>query len=210
MSEPKSRSRRRSLRLGLALVLAAGLYATHGWTLPAWGQWLDASEPPRPADYALVLSGGADTRPFVAAGLYKAGYVRGVLVSRLRSTPDDADGIVPPEGELVRAVLVARGVPPERVTALPGAVNSTAEEAAALAQFLDDHPGATIAVVTNDFHTRRAGAIFRRALGPRAAQVYLAAAPTDGFSAADWWTTETGFVTYLGETAKAAYFSAPD
>jgi uncharacterized SAM-binding protein YcdF (DUF218 family) len=136
--------------------------------------------------------------------------VKEVLVPRLRLTADAADGIVPQESDLIHEVLVRRGVPADRIITLPGEVNSTADEATALARFLDDRPGATVAIVTNDFHTGRARSIFRRALGPRAGQVYFVAAPTDRFSAADWWQTELGFVTYMGETAKAAYYAVHD
>jgi uncharacterized SAM-binding protein YcdF (DUF218 family) len=157
-----------------------------------------------------VLTGGEETRPFVAAGLYNRGLVKEVLVPRLRPTADAADGITPPDSDLIRDVLIRRGVPADRITLLPGEVNSTADEAAALARFLDDHPDATVAIVTSDFHTRRARSIFGRALGPRAGQVNFVAAPTDRFSAADWWQTERGFETYVGETAKTAYYAVRD
>ena len=67
--------------LALAAVVLA-LYLTRGWTLPAWGHWFDVSEPPRPADYAMVLTGGENTRPFVAAGMYKSKLVGGILIAR--------------------------------------------------------------------------------------------------------------------------------
>ena len=138
---PRPRRRRRLARWAAVALLIATLYLTRGWTLPAWGRWLDASEPPRAADYALVLTGGEETRPFVAAGLYNRGFVKEVLVPRMRLIPDAAEGIDPPESDQIRDVLVRRGVPADRITLLPGEVNSTTDEAAALARFLDDHPG---------------------------------------------------------------------
>ena len=36
------------------------------------------------------------------------------------------------------------------------------------AHFLDEHPGAQVAVVTSDFHTRRTRLLFTRACGDRA------------------------------------------
>jgi uncharacterized SAM-binding protein YcdF (DUF218 family) len=181
-------------------------YLTRGWTLPAWGRWLDVSEPPRPADYALVLGGGPDSRPFVAAGLYKRGLAGGVLVADVRPAPDAADLAAPTEAALIRRVLTARGVPAGNVVTLPGEVASTFDEAHALGRFLDAHPGATVAVVTDDYHTRRARRVFRKVLGARATQVHFVATPVDGVSAADWWTTPRGFSSYVGETFKAAYY----
>lgn len=202
------RWRRRLVRLALLAGLLVVLYATRGRTLPAWGRWLDVGEPPRDADYALVLGGGSDARPFVAAGLYKAGRVRGVLVPRVRPSPDELDGVVEPEAEVTRRALLARGVPADRVTVLEGEADSTFDEARALARFLDGRPDATVAVVTHDFHTRRARAVFRSVLGDRAGRLHFVSTPSDGYSAADWWTTEDGFTTYLTETIKSVYYAA--
>jgi len=181
-------------------------YLARGWILPEWGGWLDVSEPPRPADYAYALGGGAESRPFVAAGLYKRGLVSGVLLPEVQPGPDAADGLAPGETELVRRLLRARGVPEDRVQILPGAVTSTFDEAHSLGRFLDAHPDATVAVVTDDYHTRRARRVFRRVLGPRAAQVHFVATPVDGVTAADWWKSARGFRTYLAETFKAGYY----
>lgn len=210
LGPPVSRRRLRAVRLSGAVLVLAILYLTRGWTLPAWGRWLDVSEPPRPADYVLVLTGGEDTRPFVAAALYTKGYVREVLVPYLRPSADARDGVVPDDTDLIRRVLVARGVPAGRVTRLPGEVNSTADEARALARFLDDHPEATVAVVTNDFHTRHARRILYRAVGRRAGQVYLVAAPTDRVRPDTWWTSERGCAIYLSETFKSVYYAVRD
>ena len=52
--------------------------------LPAAGRWLDVGEPPRVADYCLVLSGDFGSRPFGAAALYRRGYVRrGIWLTRV-------------------------------------------------------------------------------------------------------------------------------
>jgi uncharacterized SAM-binding protein YcdF (DUF218 family) len=74
-------------------------------------------------------------------------------------------------------------------------------------RFLQAEPGTTVAVVTSDFHTRRARAIFRRVLGERMERVHFVAAPTDGFGASDWWECEEGTITYLNEYAKLAFYS---
>jgi uncharacterized SAM-binding protein YcdF (DUF218 family) len=199
------RRRRWLVRCALAVAVLAVLYGTRGWTLPAWARGLDASEAPRTADYALVLTGGENTRPFVAAGLYKKGYVGAVLVPQLRLTADARDGIVPGDSDLIRRVLEKRGVPADKVIALAGEVNSTFDEATALARFLDDHAEATVAIVTNDFHTRRARSIFRRVLGSRAGQIYMVATPTDRVTPENWWKTERGSALYLSETFKTFY-----
>jgi uncharacterized SAM-binding protein YcdF (DUF218 family) len=124
----------------------------------------------------------------------------------MRLLPDQADGLAPPEDEVIRRVLHARGVPDEAVVTLPGMVASTQDEACALAHFLDGEPETSVAVVTNGFHTRRARMLFGQELGNRMARVHFVAAPTDDFSAEDWWRREGGVHCYLTEYLKLVYY----
>jgi len=44
-----------------------------------------------------------------------------------------------------------------------------------------------VAVVTTDYHTRRARAIFRREVPQNLAELHFVAVATDGFDADNWW-----------------------
>lgn len=199
---------RRWRRRFLAVVLVLGtLYLTRSWTLGAAGLFLNVSEAPRPVDAVLVLGGGVDTRPFVAAALVKKGLAKRVLLPSVKPTQDAVDGTHPDEVTITRKVLLARGVPEECITVLPGEVNSTEDEANVLNRILQSQPGITVAVVTSDFHTRRARGIFRAVLGARIKQVHFVAAPTDGFGSSDWWQCEEGTCTYLNEYAKLIVYT---
>jgi uncharacterized SAM-binding protein YcdF (DUF218 family) len=194
--------RRWPRRLLFAAVLLLPLVLLHPWLLALAGAYLDVSSPPRPVDDVLVLGGGADTRPFVAAALYKAGLVQRVLVPNVKRSPEVEDGLAPSESEVTRQVLLKRGVPAGAIVLLPDEVDSTADEARSLKRYLDDNPGRTAAVVTNDYHTRRARMIFRTELGDRAADLPFFAAPTEGFDAGDWWRCERGCSLYANEYLK--------
>jgi uncharacterized SAM-binding protein YcdF (DUF218 family) len=189
----------------LAVVLAAAWFG-RAPLLTAAARFLDVSEPPRQVDYVLVLGGGRETRPFVAAALYRAAMTRQVLVIRSRPEVEPDGRIRPTEEEVVRRVLGAHGVPDNAIQSLGEDCNSTRDEAAALARFLESRPSATVAVITNDLHTRRARAIFRKALGERAADIHFVAAPTDGFNATNWWQFEEGFATYAAEYVKLTIY----
>src|SRR5262249_47011517 len=104
--------------------------------------------------------------------------------------------------ELLREILVRRGVAADAVVELPGEVASTRDEARVLRQFLEMHPGHSVAVITSDYHTRRARSIFAAQLGNCAGQVHLVAAPTERFHATDWWHYEQGWKMYTGEYVK--------
>ena len=99
-------------------------------------------------------------------------------------------------------VLEMRGVSSEKIELLPSVCTSTLDEAHALADYLDRSPDLRVAVVTNTFHTRRTRLLFSRVLGRRAGLVTFISAPTDCFSAQDWWHHEEGLVTYSTEYVK--------
>ena len=192
--------------LGLATGLLAGLYLARGLLLPAAARLLDVSEPPRAVDAVLVLGGGPDTRPFGAADLVRAGLARRVPVPTVRPSPATQDGLTPPEDAVILRALRAEGVPAEAVVALPGEVASTGDEARALGRSLDAEPGATVAVVTNGFHTRRARVLFRHELGGRMARAHFVAAPGGDFDPHTWWRSEGGFTRYATEYFKLLYY----
>ena len=194
------------VRLGLTAGLLVGLYLARGLLLPAAARFLDLSEPPRPVDAVLVLGGGTDTRPFAAAEMVRSGLAQRVLVATARPTPSDEDGLTLPEDEVVRRILRAEGVPDEAVVTLPGEVTGTSDEARALGWFLDAEPAATVAVVTNGFHTRRARMLFRHELGGRMARVQFVAAPGGDYDADRWWRSEGGFTRYATEYFKLVYY----
>lgn len=198
--------RRWAWRAGVLLALAAPLalaYLLPGRLLPPVARLLDVSEAPAPADDVLVLGGGNSTRPFVAAALVKAGLAGRVLLCPDVLRPEAVDGIVPPEYEIDRRVLLARGVPADRITLLEGGpCTGTFDEARALARYLDSRPGRTVTVVTTAWHTRRSRMVLRRVLGDRARALRLVGAPDDGFDAANWYRYEEGWVAYGTEYVK--------
>lgn len=171
------------------------------------GRWLDVSQNPRPATYGLVLTGDMETRPFTMAALYKAGLVEKVLIPQSAPTPETDDGVDRCEHEIIRDVLLARGVPREDIALLPGAGWSTYEEAQMLASFLKDKPEQTVTIVTSDFHTRRTRWTFKRVLGDRAVGIQIFGARNERFSPEDWWRSPEGTVKYASEYAKLVYYA---
>ncbi len=203
-SGPPSRRRVWTRRLIVALAVFALAYVVRLPALAALGGWLNVSEPPRVADYVLVLGGDRQTRPFAAAALYRAGLARNVLLPTA-GLADEEDDLVPPEHEIARRVLRRGGVPEDAVIVLPGVVHSTFDEARALAHFLDERPNGSVTVLTSDYHTRRTRWIFRRVVGERPS-VHFAGVPPDGYGAGNWWRSEDGFRAYCFEYLKFGYY----
>lgn len=204
---PPVRRRRWRRYVWFALALSAvALYLGRDWLLPQVSGFLDVSERPHAVDYVMVLGGGDETRPFVAAALYGASLAKGVIVPSVERAPEVEDGLYPPEEVVIRRALHHEGVPETAIIVLDGLVGSTRAEAEALGRFLDAHPDASIGVVTTHYHTRRARLLFQRTLGERAARVCFFAAPVDGFTPDNWWRFSHGVASYSEEYLKFALY----
>lgn len=203
-----SHRRRRFLLIAscCTAIVVVVLYCSSPHLLARIGRWLDVSTPPETVDFVYVLGGGSETRPFVAAAMVNAKLAREVVVPRFIAIPDATDQMQPQGEHLIKKILVSRGVPEERIVFLEHVCTSTHDEAQALATFLTCHPDNTVAVVTSNYHTRRARQTFQKVLGERAGQVSFVAVPTDGFDATDWWKHEMGFVAYSNEIVKLVFY----
>jgi uncharacterized SAM-binding protein YcdF (DUF218 family) len=198
--------------VGLIVVAAAAglavlVTAIPERVLPPVARWLDVGGAPQRADCAIVLPGDETVRPFVAAALVRAGLAERVLVPQTQVGPEVADGIVPPTHEIIRRVLLLRGVPAERIVILHGATGHTHGDAELLDDYLDTQPELRVTVVTSHYHTRRTRWAFRRVLGERAGQVAFVSAPAEHFTADDWWQVEAGFMAVTSEYLKLAFYA---
>lgn len=200
-------SRRLGCGMASVLLVASLLVVTRPPVLRSAARFLDVSGPPHRADYAMVLGGGIETRPFAAAALMRHGWVRGILISELPLLEDEDEAILPAEHDLTRRVLTILGVPEDAVVLLRGDHASTFDEIVSLRNFLRDHPGATVLVVTDALHTRRTAWSVRRVLGPDAGRVGFVSAVGDGFDPDRWWVYPEGFYFVLSEYLKLAFYS---
>lgn len=195
-------------RLGCVLLLALmALWATHVRWLPVVARHLDVSEPPSRVDTVFLLCGDMEVRPFAAAAVYNKGYARRVIITNAKPMAAAEQGLTPWESEVNRRILVARGVPEDAVVMLPQVVDSTRDEARALAAYMADHPDETVGLVTSGYHTRRTRLLLRQELerqgrGDDLSRVKFFGAPTEGFGPADWWRSDHGFRAYLLEYVK--------
>jgi len=176
-----------------------------GW-LPSIAEWLDRGEPPAKVDHILLLPGDETVRPFVAAALVKTGFANDVLVPRNFPTPQEADGLTDPTHEVTRKVLLARGVPDDKIIILPGHSDSTFGDARVATAFLRKNPHETFAVVTSFYHIRRAKIAFRSIHHNEFDRFLFVAAPSDGFSAENWWTSQAGTFLIAAEFLKLGLY----
>ena len=166
---------------------------------PVWlgwvGSFLVKTDEPFHADMVVVLAGDwAGHRILKGGELVKLGYAPKALVSG----PSDYYGRS--EDSLAIPFAVARGYPQEYFIGFPNASHSTVEEAQAILPELQRRGVKRFILVTSDFHTRRAGGIYRaRANG---FDMRVVAAPDEYFTASGWWRTREGRKTAFLEWTK--------
>lgn len=191
----------------LAIAVFAAFYTARAPLLGFAGTWLDVGvKPAGRSDYVLILNGDVNTRPFAAAALVKAGLAGKAIITTCVVYPDEEDGLVLPTHEATRQVLLKRDLRPSDLLVLDRQVDSTFDEARALAEFLQPQADARVIVVTNAFHTRRARWIYANILGPRAERITFVSAPLDDLPLDRWWTTWVGLETIPAEYLRLAYY----
>ncbi|MGQ9525185.1 MAG: YdcF family protein [Armatimonadota bacterium] len=180
--KPSGSARRRWLlwALGAAVLLAL----LHRPILTAAASALILSEPPRKADFIVVLSGVANgEREAYAAQLFHRGLAPKVLVCGcwIAWKTNEADAMA--------AHLRHLGVPPSSIL-IEGDSYSTYTQALRCLLILRRHKARSILLVTSPTHSRRAARIFRQVLGT--AGIVVASCPVplsdSEFQLEGWWT----------------------
>jgi len=188
----------------LIVFIAAATGAALG--LSYAGEWLSVGDRPRHADAILVLGGGF-ARPFQAADLYRQGFARKIYVSvpareHQYRLLDEAGIAYPREEEIVRQILLLRGVPAGAIEYLGNDLISTSAEAQA-ARELFAKGAPRLLIVTSAYHLRRARMTFADALP--AADIGMIASNYDPLPQA-WWKDQNAARNVLLELAKITFY----
>ena len=163
--------------------------------LGAFGSFLVRDEPPQKADIAVVLGGDAyGNRILKAADLVRRGFVPNALISG----PPGFYGSN--ECDLAIPFAERAGYPASYFLHFEHKATSTIDEAKVIAVELRRLGAKRVLLVTSDFHTRRAGKIFRTAAPDLT--FYVVAAPDFYFTAHGWWHNREGRKLFALEWAK--------
>lgn len=171
------------------------LWTTRATWLAAAGGYLIRTDPPFPADIVVVPGGdGYGHRVLKAAELVRQRLAGQVLVSG----PAGIYGLH--ESDLAIPFAVRHGYPPDWFVPLVHAGTSTRQEAGIVAAELRRRGVRRCLLVTSDYHTRRAGRLFRGA-APEI-EFRVLAAPDEFFRAGQWWRSREGQKTFVLEWTK--------
>jgi len=176
------------------LVVALGLLF-HQSLLSALGFYLIQAEPPVKADIGVVLAGDSRGNRILKAGeLVKQGFIPKAIVSG----PDGTYGFS--ECDLAIPFAVKAGYPESYFLHFENTARSTEDEARVVAAELHRRGVHSVLVITSDYHTRRSGRMYRRAVPDL--KITVVAAPDPYFTPDGWWHNREGRKTALYESMK--------
>jgi len=179
--------------LGLSVALLGLLL--HESLLGAIGSYLVRADAPVKADIAVVLAGDSrGNRILRAAELVKQWFIPMALVSG----PDGNYGFS--ECDLAIPFAVKAGYSEAYFVHFENMARSTEEEAGAIVAELRRRGVHSALIVTSDYHTRRAGRMYRKAAPDL--DFKIVAAPDAFFTADGWWRNREGRKTAFYEWMK--------
>jgi len=193
-------------RIGVLVAVLLSCWLLRFQFLGALGHWLIAEDELQKADAIIVLGGAPMERGPLGAELLRDGWAPLMICTGERVHDVLAlHSIIRTEAALSLDAAQLDSAWLRKVDLLQVGT-STQEEAMAIRDFAIENSLSTIIVVTTEFHTRRAGKVFRKALGPDV-QVIMRAAPGTDYVAERWWESEAGLIMVNNECMKTLYYA---
>jgi len=184
-----------------------------GWELIAWvgARSLVVDSDLATADVLVVLGGSAAyvERSRAAAEIFKTGRVQRIVLTNdgQRSGWSNAEERNPLFVERALDELQREGVPRTSIEVLPGAVQSTRDEAMLLRKTADERAWKSLLVLTSPYHSRRALWTFRNEFNGSGIVLGLTTVRNGGQTPSPWfwWLSPGGWRMVAGEYVKFLY-----
>jgi uncharacterized SAM-binding protein YcdF (DUF218 family) len=189
----------------LTILAAGGWLRRESLLLGAANLWI-VSDPVSRATAIVVLGGGIETRPFVAAQLWRKGLADKILISQAPEERAACVGSIPSQSELNRAVLLKLGVPAGAIETFGVASKNTRGEAVALREWTDQNGASAFIIPSEIFPARRVRWIFRREFRGTAVSIEVLSVEPPGYTRRDWWKKEQGLLAFQNEFLKYIYY----
>jgi hypothetical protein len=188
-------------------VLGTGMWVERERLLLGAAELWIVSDPVSHADAAVVLGGGLDGRPFVAAKLYEQGLAKKILVSQVDdNSPAVAIGASAGHTEANRQVLLKLGVPATAIDTFGMANKNTKDEAVALHAWTERHHSSAIIIPVEIFAARRVRWVFDREFSGQPVQIEVQSFDPPNYARASWWQNEYGVIAFQNEILKYIYY----
>jgi len=189
----------------MAIVAAGGWLVRQPVLLGAAELWI-VSDPVGRANAIVVLGGGLEIRPFVAAELWRKGLADKILISQGSEERAASIGGIPSHSELNREILLKLGMPADVIETFGIASRNTRDEALALRKWAELHGASVFIIPSEIFSARRVRWIFRREFSDIGLVIEVPSFESPGYTRWDWWKTERGVIAFQNEFLKYIYY----
>ncbi len=175
--------------------------------LPFAGRYLVHEDPLEKADAIVVLAGAQVERWLEGVDLYREGWAPRIVISP--GITEDAEvqlrrmGIrYPSDAERARDAMIQMKVAPAAIDILPGSLDNTAYEAAAVHELSARNGWGRLIVVTSKYHTRRSQFAFAREFKDTDVRILIRASRYDRAKPERWWRNRGDFRYVTSELQK--------
>jgi uncharacterized SAM-binding protein YcdF (DUF218 family) len=187
----------------LACVAVGGWLVRERMLVGAADLWI-VSDPTTRADAIVVLGGGLEIRPFIAAELWRRGLAGKILISQGSEERAASIAGVSSNGELNR--LLNLGVPAGAIEKFGIASTNTRDEAVALREWAERNAASVFIIPSEIFSARRVRWIFCRQFSGTAVRIEVPSFEPPDYTRWNWWKTEKGLVAFRTEFLKYIYY----
>jgi uncharacterized SAM-binding protein YcdF (DUF218 family) len=200
-------------RVGVVILVLGGLGGLGGM---AWLErvpllrgaanlWIVSDEATH-ADAVVVLGGGLEERPFIAADLYHNGLAKTVLISQVAEGHAVEVGIVQGHTEANYQALLKLGVPAAAIETFGVANKNMNDEAVELRAWVDTHKVTAIIIPIEIFSSRRVYWIFHHKFFGLPTHIEVLAFDQSNFTRENWWRDDRGLIAFQNEIIKYIYY----
>ena len=189
----------------LATVVAGGWLLREPVLRGAANLWI-VSDPISRADAIVVLGGGLETRPFIAAEMWRRGLADKILISQAPEERAASLGVLPSHSELNRQILLKLDVPAGAIETFGTANKNTRDEAVALREWTKRNAASAFIIPSEIFSARRVRWIFCHEFFGTAVSIKVPSIESPDYTRGDWWKTEQGLIAFQNELLKYVYY----
>ena len=190
------------LGIGVAFLLA--FYLAHPLLLPGYARLFQKHTASKNADAIICLSGGRTTRVAEGLRLWNEGYSKKLFVTEERPRNRQFSQLELSHLKFAQEAtkIMQLDAKWEILPSLTGGATSTFDEAEDALSYAKEKNWERIIIVTDEFHTRRAHYAFEKIFTNSGIKVEVAGASNEVFSISNWWKSDVGILSYLGESIK--------
>lgn len=190
---------------GVGLLVLLAVAAITGYlALRGAGAFLIVADELAEAKAIVVLSGGDETRMREALDLFEAGYANIIILTETGRELENADVL---HSFDMRIQLMNNGIPSGNILITDSIVGSTIDEAFAVKNLLSNRQFNSAIIVTDPYHTKRTGIIFRDVFADSTIELIIRPVTSSWYNSRTWFLNPRGWQFTILEYLKLAGYA---